>query len=103
MPENESEKLIALIRELASANGASALPLDPEAMLTTREVSKLMRISTRALETDRARGLGLPYHRLPGGGVRYRRRDVIDYMLGCRVEPRDARQLKRRSRRKEGA
>ena len=55
------------------------LPSDPDALLLPAEAAYLLALSSRTLEGLRLRGGGPPFFRLPRA-VRYRRRDVVDWV-----------------------
>jgi predicted DNA-binding transcriptional regulator AlpA len=52
---------------------------DLETLLTGREAADLLRLSERTLERHRVAGAGPRFIRL-GRAVRYRRRDLLDYI-----------------------
>ena len=54
-------------------------------LLTVAEVSGLTGMSVNTLNQWRSQGLHIPYVKL-GKAVRYLRKDVELYILGCRVE-----------------
>jgi len=63
---------------------------DPEAMLSPREAAAFLSSTTRTLEVWRARGVGPAYYRPSVNRVRYKRKDLIDYVEQSRVNPRAA-------------
>ena len=54
-------------------------------LLTVQQVAELIGLSVDTLNQWRSQGLHLPYIKL-GKAVRYLRRDVERYILGCRVD-----------------
>jgi excisionase family DNA binding protein len=54
-------------------------------LLTVKEVSELTGVSVNTLNQWRSQGLHIPYIKL-GKAVRYLRKDVDEYILGCRVQ-----------------
>lgn len=52
---------------------------DPDTLLTGREAAALLRLSERTMERHRVAGTGPRYVAL-GRAVRYRRRDLIDWI-----------------------
>ena len=69
-------------------------PYDPardlEAMLSPREAAAFLSSTVRTLEAWRNRGEGPPYYRPSANRVRYKRRDLIEYLEQSRVTPRAA-------------
>jgi hypothetical protein len=64
---------------------AVAVAHDPDEMLTPAETSKLTKLTIRTLSDKRWNGSGPPFHKLGKGRcapVRYRRRDVVEWMAG---------------------
>ena len=55
------------------------VPTDPEALMNEVQVSEFVCVTVRALQSWRLRGGGPPYSKL-GKSVRYRRRDVVDWV-----------------------
>jgi hypothetical protein len=55
------------------------IPQDPDALLFTAEAAYLRGQSPRTLEKERVAGGGCPFASL-GRSVRYRRRDVLEYI-----------------------
>ena len=55
------------------------IPQDPDALLFTAEAAYLRGQSPRTLEKERVAGGGCPFALL-GRSVRYRRRDVLEYI-----------------------
>ena len=53
-------------------------------LLTSREAAAMLRLSERTLERHRTSGTGSRYIAL-GGAVRYRRRDLLDWIEKARV------------------
>jgi predicted DNA-binding transcriptional regulator AlpA len=51
-------------------------------LLTTPEAADALRVSSRTLERHRVAGSG-PRHIRMGGVVRYRRRDLAEYIAAC--------------------
>jgi len=57
----------------------SALPTDPDALLTEVQVGELFGLSIRTLQAWRARRAGPPFVQV-GRAIRYRRSDLIDWI-----------------------
>ena len=55
---------------------ADTIPTDPGALLKQEQVSALTGLSGRKLESDRLRGIGIPFVRFSRRCIRYRRGDV---------------------------
>jgi hypothetical protein len=53
---------------------------DPDELLNTKLVAGLIHVSTQWLEIARSGGYGPPFVRLSPRIVRYRRRDLIDWL-----------------------
>jgi predicted DNA-binding transcriptional regulator AlpA len=53
--------------------------LDLDTLLTGREAAALLRLSERTTERHRTAGTGPRFIRL-SGAIRYRRRDLLDYI-----------------------
>jgi excisionase family DNA binding protein len=64
-------------------------PENPE-WLTTKQVALLLQVSEKKLKTDRAGEKGLPYVRLGGTTIRYRRSDVERHLELATIHPRNA-------------
>lgn len=63
--------------------------LNPEALLTSKEVADEWGITTAALEKWRFTGEGPPFIKLGKGNkarVRYRRKDIADFVAGCKKQ-----------------
>lgn len=61
--------------------------LDPEALLSPSEVSKMIGLGLKKLEKDRRENTGIPFIRLCYNRVRYRRQDILDWLNAHRIEP----------------
>jgi len=59
-------------------------------LLTVQQVAELTGLSVETLNQWRSQGQHLPYVKL-GKAVRYLRKDVELYILGCRVDVSDRR------------
>lgn len=64
----------------ADAPSGRIVPTDPDALLFQAEVAYLTGLSTRTLEAARQTSSGIPFVKLGARSVRYRRRDVIDWI-----------------------
>lgn len=65
---------------------------DPNEMLTPAETAILTKLAVRTLSDKRWNGTGPPFHKLGKGRcapVRYRRRDVIEWMNSTRSDGAD--------------
>lgn len=62
------------IRDSGSANNATAKPIND--LLTPKDASSLLHVHVISLRRYRAQGK-LKAYRLPGGGIRYRRDDLL--------------------------
>lgn len=51
-------------------------------LLTSDEVAAMLRLSGQRLRVMRSHGEGPTYVKLPTGGVRYHRQDVLDWIGG---------------------
>ncbi len=60
--------------------------LDPEALLTTQQCANMRSCSVSTIRRERRERRGVPFISINYNTVRYRRRDVIDYIDGHRVE-----------------
>ncbi len=58
---------------------AQPLPSDPDALLTEAQAGSFLNLSVRTLQAWRLRG-GSPCYVKCGRAVRYRRRDLVDWM-----------------------
>jgi excisionase family DNA binding protein len=58
---------------------------DPVGLLKVQEVAELTGLTVETLNQWRSQGRHIPYVKL-GKAVRYLRKDVELYILGCRVE-----------------
>lgn len=63
--------------------GRRALPTNPEALLYDSEMAQLCAISSRTPAKWRLQGYGPPFIRLGRRCVRYRLRDVLDWIESC--------------------
>jgi excisionase family DNA binding protein len=61
------------------AAGAVSAYCDPDALMTQREAAALLRLSERTMERHRTAGTGPRYLAL-GRAIRFRRRDVLDFI-----------------------
>jgi len=68
----------------ADAPAGRIIPLDPEALLFQSEAAYLTAASTRTLEAWRLHGGGPPFISLGRRAVRYRRRDLLEWIEGRR-------------------
>jgi hypothetical protein len=64
----------------ADAPAGRIIPLDPEALLFQSEAAYLIAASTRTLEAWRLHGGGPPFIGLGRRAVRYRRRDLLEWI-----------------------
>ena len=55
------------------------IPTDPDAMMTEEQAAELACVSFRSLQTWRLKGGGPRFAKL-GRAVRYRRRDILDWV-----------------------
>jgi predicted DNA-binding transcriptional regulator AlpA len=55
---------------------------DPDRLLDERQTAELLNLSVRTLQAWRQQGVG-PHFVRAGRAVRYRRRDLIDWMESC--------------------
>ena len=53
---------------------------DPDALLTEQQASALLGVTIRALQKWRVTGSGPPFVRISSRCIRYRRRDVVDWI-----------------------
>lgn len=53
-----------------------------DTLLTAKETAELLRMDVASLANMRARGDGLPWVKLPSGGVRYRLSEVLAWVNG---------------------
>ena len=79
LAEAVAERVVALLGDTAE------LP-DPDRWMTQTDVAAFLGFSEKTLEDWRYRGVGPIFSRVGARGVRYRRRDLIDWMLSHRVE-----------------
>ena len=72
----------ATTTSLASADQPAGRPLprDPDALLMTTEAAFLAGLEPRTLEAKRLRGGGPLFVRISARAVRYRRKDLIDWI-----------------------
>lgn len=63
------------------------IPDDPDALLTEAEASDLLGLSTRTLQAWRCQGTGPRFVRAGGRAIRYRRRDLIEWMESNSTPP----------------
>jgi hypothetical protein len=64
----------------ADAPAGRIIPLDPDALLFQSEAAYLAAVSVRTLEAWRLHGGGPPFIAIGRRAVRYRRRDLLDWM-----------------------
>lgn len=55
-------------------------PRDPEVLLRPPEAARLLGVTTRALDAWRAQGRGPRFVRVSSRCIRYRRRDLLDWI-----------------------
>ncbi len=72
-------------QSLSTSCLVETLPQDPDALLTESQVVLLFNISARTLQSWRLRGGG-PKFIKAGRAVRYRRRDLLDWVEQSTVE-----------------
>ncbi|MFJ3229763.1 helix-turn-helix transcriptional regulator [Streptomyces sp. NPDC086787] len=68
--------------------GSAATALDPEELLTPIEAARVTKLSVSTLKDKRWKGTGPRYIKLSpgrGGRIRYRRRDVEQWLTGRSV------------------
>lgn len=53
---------------------------DPEALLSPEQAAAMVGFTPRKLAADRTAGVGIAYIRVAENRVRYRRRDIIDWI-----------------------
>lgn len=66
--------------------GSAAVALDPDELLTPAETAPIVKLSVSTLKDKRWKGTGPRYIKLSpgrGGRIRYRRRDVEQWLTGC--------------------
>ncbi len=59
---------------------------DPERWMLPHEAAAFLGFSEKTLDNWRQEGIGPPFSRVSQRGVRYRRVDLIDWMLSHRIE-----------------
>ncbi len=64
---------------------ASAIRIDPEALLTEKQAADLLNFTPRFLEGRRRRGDGPAFVRISSCAIRYRRTDLREW-IAARVE-----------------
>jgi len=63
--------------------------LDPEALLTTKQVAELRACSTQTIQRECQERRGIPPIVINRNTVRYRRKDVLDWIARHRIETTD--------------
>jgi len=53
---------------------------DPDEAFDTNETARLIHVSTQWLEIGRHKGYGPPFSRISRRMIRYRRRDIVDWL-----------------------
>jgi excisionase family DNA binding protein len=53
---------------------------DANEFLTTEQVARWLQVSEASLTQDRRRKRGIPYVKIGGRRIRYRRQDVLDFI-----------------------
>ena len=69
--------------------------LDPEALLTTNQCAAMLGCSVNTLRRQRRERKGVPFIELTCNTVRYRRREVLDFIKQYEVETNGPRPFKR--------
>ena len=67
---------------MSAANPGVSDILDPDAIYTTEETALRVKSTPRTLEAWRLQGIGPPYIRLGRRMVRYRGKDVLEFLSG---------------------
>ncbi len=66
-------------------------PPSPDDLLREEQAARLLGLSVRALQGWRRRHCGPPYVRIANHTIRYRRRDLIEWIERQRVMPLESR------------
>ncbi len=74
---NTAEPLLA---DADDEPGGRPLPKNPDALLFPVEAAFLLGLSVRTLEQARFKGGGVPFVSLGRRAVRYRRRDIVEFI-----------------------
>jgi len=59
---------------------------DPEALFTTEQHAKLRSCSISTIRRERRERRGVPFIQINRNTVRYRRQDILDFIVARRVE-----------------
>ena len=70
--------------ELADEPAGRPIPEHPDALLYPAEAAFFLGLSVRTLEAARLKGGGVPYIALGRRAIRYRRRDLMDFVVARR-------------------
>ena len=95
MPVNSGKRTVKEIprakREVTYRDSTLNLPTERVGLLTTKDAARLLGLSPAMLERWRWMNAGPPFVRPTGGrAVRYRWRDLIDWIERNRVDPEEA-------------
>ena len=61
------------------------IPIDPDTLLTEHQTTRMLNVSSRTLQNWRLRGGG-PLYVKCGRAIRYRRRDLLDWIEKGTIE-----------------